>query len=1042
MNSSETLVILLSYLAAFLATSMALVAWQRSAFNWTRPFAVMMMALAQWSLALALELSSVTLEAMRGWRMLQIVGSSFMPVAWFVFAARYTGNDGLVSGNKRRLLYAVPIATILLAFTNSSHSFLWESWASISGSQELNVSYGTWYEIQVYYSCALALAGATIFWRTLSQARREQRWHTLAMICGVVMPLLGYLLQVSGRILVEQQNLLPYFLLASASILAWAVRHQQILELVPIARQTVLSNMTDGVLVVNNQDRLVEINPAAERIIDRVADDIVGQRIVELMPQWSELWYEAVIKGEVQTEIDLAVEGQERCYDLRLSPVYTRSGHFTGRLIVLRDITAHKKTQNELDARRQLSENLVAVARATAEDSSLQATLQNALDVTTGLTGAEYGSLFLLDSGGRVTHSILARGKTAPGSRHKIVGTVMDKGLAGWVVRHRKPALLADTNDDDRWVTFPDQPYTARSVLVVPITSGADVPGVLTLQHSQSGYFDEEDEALLRAASDQMALALHKAQLYDEQLQLARRQQTLYEALKTVGRHLEPGTVVHLATETIARLTGWPAVGILVPSQDEEYLILKAGNGVLAECEGDLFKVGNGQPGRAFMSGHTRRRLATDPEEFDHDGLSVLRNAIFVPLQHAQRRLGLLVVGMDVMAALDDEDILLAESLAETVSLAMTNAQLFKVVADEHSRLQALVESSRDGIILVGNRREILFLNHKAIELLGLDDEPEEWGYRPLIELFASLEEQVAPLVSIVQAETLRAEQDPLDEGEGEIEIRKRVLRWQNLPVRTENTAVGRLIVLQDVSNERALQRIRDDLTHTMVHDLRNPLNVVSGSLELIHKTIAPTLGKDTTQLLGIARYSIDRMLHLVNGILSISRLESGKLPLKCSELDMPSLIDQVLTMQRPLASEKDLQLAQARNGTEQAALPSVYVDVEMVERVLHNLVSNAIKFTPSGGRVSVQATRDANGDMLRVAVRDSGAGVPTDIREQLFEKFVTGVQAEKGSGLGLAFCRMAVEAHGGSIWVDSEPEQGATFFFTLPLADMAQERQ
>lgn len=1038
MGISEAFVVFLSYLAAFLATTLALVAWQRASLNWARPFAVMMLALAQWSLSLALELSSATAATMRIWHMMQIVGSSILPVAWFTFTARYSEHDRLISGNRRPLLYFIPIITMALAATNAAHGLLWNAWGNARGSTHLSPSYGPWYYLHIGYACLLLVAGALLLWRKWRQQGREQGWHLVAFTIGAATPVAGHLMQLLAEP-ADVQRVLPFMLLGAVVLLAWTVRHQQILETVLIARQMVLASMPDGVIVVNNQDRIIEMNPAAERLMQRSAATLLGQRFVEAAPRWHSLWYEAVVNGEVEAEMSLDVAGAPHWIDLRISPVMGRGGRMTGRIVVLRDITAHKEIENELTARRQLFEKLVAVARATAEDASLQATLQNALDVTAALTGAEYGSLFLLDSDGRVTHSILARGKTAPGSRTQIVGAVMNKGVAGWVLRHRRTALIHDTNEDDRWVTFEDQPYVARSVLVAPITSGSDVPGVLTLQHSQPAFFDEEDEALLRAASDQMALALHKAQLFEEQTQLANRQQTLYEALKTVGRHLEPGTVVHLATQTIARLTGWPAVGIFTATGDGAerrvaQMRLVAGSGLLNEQEGRLFYLTGHAANEPFTTGEQERQRPSNAY-FAGADFPFLESTLVVPLQYARRQLGLLLLGSAEPLAFSADDVLLAESLAETVALAMTNAHLFQAVADEHGRLQALIEASRDGIILVSNEQRILFLNGMALTLLGLEHEPDAWFDCKLDQLFAAAgegglwKEYDATATAICEACA-----EPGD-SDGELEVNKRVLRWQNLPVRSETATVGRLLVFEDVSKERSLQRMRNELTNTMVHDLRNPLNVVSGSLELLSMKAGDALHDDGHHLLDIAWQGVQRMLNLVNGILSISRLESGRFPLNLRSVNVKRLIADAITTQRPLALEKDQLLSHDFARMNGQSEPHVHADGEIVERILQNLLGNAIKFTPRGGSIVVRIEPAASDHMLLISVEDSGPGIPESIQDALFEKFVTGDLPERGSGLGLSFCRMAVEAHGGRISAENQ-ETGARFSFSLPVAE------
>jgi len=178
-----------------------------------------------------------------------------------------------------------------------------------------------------------------------------------------------------------------------------------------------------------------------------------------------------------------------------------------------RELVERKQAEAELRAQKQLFENVVAVARATAERPTLEATLQNALDVTTKLTGAEYGDLLLLSPSGVVTHYILPPSVAASERRQDLIASMMDKGLAGWVARHRQAALIADTSQDERWLVLPDNLYNVCSALSVPILSGPVLAGILTLTHTQPNRFTEEHLRLLHAAADQMALAVRNANL-------------------------------------------------------------------------------------------------------------------------------------------------------------------------------------------------------------------------------------------------------------------------------------------------------------------------------------------------------------------------------------------------------------------------------------------------------------------------------------------------------------------------------------------------
>jgi signal transduction histidine kinase len=239
------------------------------------------------------------------------------------------------------------------------------------------------------------------------------------------------------------------------------------------------------------------------------------------------------------------------------------------------------------------------------------------------------------------------------------------------------------------------------------------------------------------------------------------------------------------------------------------------------------------------------------------------------------------------------------------------------------------------------------------------------------------------------------------------------------------------LLVLRDVTEERLLERMREDLIHAMVHDLRNPLTVIYGALAFLSDSLGDILSPTDRQLWTITQDNTEGMLQLVQSILEISRLEARQMPLNRTLAPLSDTVAGVLDLQRPLAAEKNIRLA----SDVQANLPPVWVDVRLVERVLQNLVGNAIKFTPSGGVIRVEGKLQAE-DLGRalVSVSDTGTGIPPEIQERLFQKFVTGEQQGRGSGLGLAFCKMVVEAHGERIWVADSSESGTTFAFTLPF--------
>jgi len=183
---------------------------------------------------------------------------------------------------------------------------------------------------------------------------------------------------------------------------------------------------------------------------------------------------------------------------------------------LIKELNRLKSEKAALQVQSRLLENFVAFARSSAKERVLTKLLQKTLEVSAELTGADKGSLFLLDVNGAVTDSILTRAGTTPEQRSKIIGQVFDEGLAGWVRQNHKAALIVDTRDDKRWVNLPNQPYTVGSALAVPILRGENLLGILTLLHDQPENFNKETADLMMLTAGQIGSALENARLYSK----------------------------------------------------------------------------------------------------------------------------------------------------------------------------------------------------------------------------------------------------------------------------------------------------------------------------------------------------------------------------------------------------------------------------------------------------------------------------------------------------------------------------------------------
>ena len=788
--------------------------------------------------------------------------------------------------------------------------------------------------------------------------------------------------------------------------------------------QTILQAFPDLMFRFDDNGRFLGYTASAQTSLYLSPQEFLGRRVDEVLPepigkQLLDALMRVQLEGTPQAvDYSLRADDQTHWYEARLFP--SRRKEIIG---VVRDVTERKQAEVELREQKELLENLVTVARATSEQPALTATLENVMRVGVNLTAADRGGLFMLSNTGEVSETFSIRDEAPAAERRAIVERLIKDGLVGWVVRERQTALVLDTSQDDRWLSLPSETPTG-SALAVPILSEQMLLGVLILTHSQPRHFTPDHVRLMEAAADQMALAVRNARLFEAQRRMAERQTTLYEVLRAVSGQLDANVIAETAVEAIAHFAGWPHVALLLADNDTHRWVVRAVSGTPSLPLGFSLPIApemlHGGMFNQLIGDGLTIDLATHAPDVAH---------LVVPLWHGGSLIGILNIEASDATAFDAEDLSLAQSLADTVALALDNARLYEYINDERSRLQASIRFNRDGIALLGMNQRILVINAQCLRLLELPGEPEDWLNRSVGNVIQLLRQHSPVVVTAMINEIRRMRRGDEPMAEGEYEVAARMVHWSSLPVLSNAQPIGRLIVLRDVTEEHQLNTMREDLTSTMVHDLRNPATVVLGALDLLE---AEDLTATQREIADVATQGGQRLLNLINAILDVNRLESGQMPLEREPVRLDIIAAEIVEMEQVLTRDKRLTL----ENSVPSDVPVVSVDVELLRRVLQNLIGNAIKFTPQGGHIILDSQVDSAGQQLVVSVKDDGPGIPPDLQARLFQKFVSGRVRGRGSGLGLAFCRLVVEAHGGRIWVESTPGNGATFRFALPVAE------
>jgi two-component system phosphate regulon sensor histidine kinase PhoR len=406
-------------------------------------------------------------------------------------------------------------------------------------------------------------------------------------------------------------------------------------------------------------------------------------------------------------------------------------------------------------------------------------------------------------------------------------------------------------------------------------------------------------------------------------------------------------------------------------------------------------------------------------------------------LTQAARRLAAGAGYETIPAAGQDEISELARAFNE-----MAHRLRFEMAAltAERNQATAVLANMADGIVIVDRALRVQRVNPAAARLLGLRDPAEPAaGGRSLAAVVRDHEVQQILTAALAQGAARSAVVRLGARGDGaahEVRDEPRFVRVTGIPIPADELsgAAAGLLVLQDVTAIRRAETIRREFVANVSHELRTPL----ASLRALVETLEEGALDDppaAREFLALMHVEVDSLTHLVQELLELSRIESGHVSLRPKAVAPAELAEEVVRRLRRQAERAGLDLALDAP----ADLAPVPADAARIVQAVINLVQNAIKFTPAGGRVVVRVRRDADG--IRFEVADTGVGVAPEDLPRLFERFYKAdrSRASGGTGLGLAITKHIVQLHGGRIWAESPGEgRGATFAFTLPLAEAA----
>jgi PAS domain S-box-containing protein len=348
--------------AAATSAILAVYAWRRRQAPGATVFMVMMLAVAEWTLGYALELSSADLPSIVLWAKLEYVGIVTGPPAALLLACAYTGRSAWLTLRRAALLAIIPVLTVLLVATNDMHGLIWRAVRvdTSSGYAMLDVDYGAWFAVHALFSYLTMLIGMGMMLGAFMRSQRPYRGQAAMLALSGTAPLLGNAIYLARLSPFPHLDLTPFGFTLAGVLWAWGTLRFRLLDIVPVARDVLVENMADALIVLDAQNRIVDVNPAALELIGATRAAAIGRPAASVLAAWPELIDH--YRDITSTRDEIVLSGPpEHTFDLRISPLRDRQGRLTGRLIVLHDVSERKRAERALF---QAAEAAEAASRA------------------------------------------------------------------------------------------------------------------------------------------------------------------------------------------------------------------------------------------------------------------------------------------------------------------------------------------------------------------------------------------------------------------------------------------------------------------------------------------------------------------------------------------------------------------------------------------------------------------------------------------------------------------------------------------------------
>ncbi|RPI34408.1 MAG: GAF domain-containing protein, partial [Chloroflexota bacterium] len=795
--------------------------------------------------------------------------------------------------------------------------------------------------------------------------------------------------------------------------------------------QAAATNMQDGLVIADLQGNVIYVNPASTQVVNFPWEQITGRNIFELAQTEEsqkviEAYRQALLtRGQISAEFESkGADGRSLFVALRASLVYDAQKQPTHVVFSVQDITLRRQYEHQLLTLNHIVNELVQIY-------DLQDLMQTLLRSSEALLRADASGIYLIkDNGPKIIQTLTHN--LAEEYANRIASDIA--GLPGEsAFKSHKPVYVEDVLSDPKFgsrIHFIAE-FGLRSLLILPVLFHSDMIGALVVYNQHPRKFGEEELQLGQTLAHTLAIAIHNARLYQAEHSQRELAEALAQAAAVLNSSLYLDQVLDEILEQTMRVVSCSSANIMLVDGDEAYIARRRGYGDEKATAGAVSDL------RLPLEAPSLKHILTtglpllisntenDPLWPRFPGSEQVKSYAGAPLQINHLIAGFLNVDSDQPNFFTLETTLRLQAFAAHAAIAIQNASLYHSmqkyaneledrVQDRTAELQAAKESIEgilasvpDAVIVLDEAGRLIQANQAGESLLAAAAIEKLDLFAP--ELLSNLGKNATPSEKTVLA------------------VQNRAFQPLSSPLTIQGKPSGQVLVFRDVTRFRELDQMKTKFVSDVSHELRTPLTNLTIYLDLLSNV---TDHKKSQSYIETLRRETGRLTHLIEDLLTISRLEAGRVEIFIKQVDVNRLITELVQDRLFMANSHGLLLS-----CETAPhLPYASADVRMLMQAISNLLTNAINYTPPEGAICLRSAKvdKENQAWVTISIIDNGVGIPPGELPLIFDRFFRGTASFEtkapGTGLGLPISKEIIERMGGTIEVESELGSGSTF--------------